>query len=397
MSKKNEKPQCIPLCYPDNYKWDKVKGKLVEKKKSRGLLVVCEDALEIIRSIDGPICPVAITGPARCGKSYIASQLIEPRTDKCVFETSAKMKPQTMGIWMSTDVFKKTLSNGTEVTVIILDTEGLDAYNAHKEDDMLMFALMALMSSVLVYNNKGSVNAEDINKLSWISKLNKVFRWSGDGQKTTTLLENEFIKFFPNFMWLLRDVTMSFMLTRDDEDVEVDFKNYLLEEVLKLEKESIMTETKVKEANATRRALLKSFPVFDALTLPMPSLDQSVLKDMDKGKNRGRLNQAFLKEVDVFISHCGTLMKPKKAWPYVGNINGHQFTKMLQQYVSGFSKTKSISVDAVVTSVIDALLQEVVGLVFADYCIAMDEYAKQPFLVRTTRSSISTTIVCLSQ
>ncbi|XP_070548508.1 guanylate-binding protein 5-like [Ptychodera flava] len=230
MSKVDEKPKCVPLCYPDNYYWDQKKAKLVEKKKARGRLVVCEDALDILRKIDGPICPVAVTGPARCGKSYIASQLIEPRPDYCVFQTSAKMKPQTMGIWMSTDVFQKTLSNGTEVTVIIMDTEGLDAYNAHKHDDMLMFALIALMSSVLVYNNKGSVSAEDINKLSWLNKLNDVFCWTEDYQKTSTPIENNFIRFFPNFIWLLRDATMSFVLTRHDDDEEVDFKQYLLEE-----------------------------------------------------------------------------------------------------------------------------------------------------------------------
>ncbi|XP_070548177.1 guanylate-binding protein 2-like [Ptychodera flava] len=376
MSKTYGKRKCVPLCYPDNYKWDKVKGKLVEKEKSRGQLVVCEDALEMIRSIDGPICPVAVTGPARSGKSYIASQLIEPRTEKCVFQTSAKMNPLTMGIWMSTNMFKKRLSNGTEVTVIILDTEGLDAYNAHEQDDMLMFALMALMSSVLVYNNKGSVGADDIKKLSWVNKFNDVFSLNRDAEGNKATTENEFIRFFPNFIWLLRDTTMSFTLIQDDEEVEVDFKNYLLNEVLKLEKENITTETRVKERNATRRALLKSFPVFDALTLPIPTLDKSVLEDMDKGKNTGKLNKDFLKDVDAFITRCGTLMKPKKAWPYAGNINGHQFTKMLRQYVSGFSATKSINMHAVVTSVIDALLVEEVERTFVDYRKAMDEYAE---------------------
>ncbi|XP_070547981.1 guanylate-binding protein 2-like [Ptychodera flava] len=278
---------------------------------------------------------------------------------------------------MSRKVFKKTLSNATEVTVIVLDTEGLDAYNAHKEDDMLMFALMALVSSVLVYNSKGSVHAEDINKLSWVNRLNDVFSLNGDAAKKKVPVEKEFIRFFPNFIWLLRDTTMSFMLTEDDQEVEVDFKHYLLDEILKIEEENVMTDARVKEANATRRALLKSFPVFDALTLPIPSLDASVLKDMHNGESTGRLNKHFLEEVDVFITRCGTLMKPKKAWPYPGNINGHQFAKMLEQYVSGFSATKSINMHAVVTSVIDALLVEEVERAFDDYRKAMNEYAEK--------------------
>ncbi|XP_070547982.1 guanylate-binding protein 4-like [Ptychodera flava] len=340
MGLSDKTPKCVPLCYPGNYKWDKAKGKLVEKEKKREQLVVCEDAMEIIRSIDGPICTVAVTGPARSGKSYIAR------------------------IWMSTDVFKKTLSNGTEVTVIILDTEGLDAHNAYKKDDMLLFALMALMSSVLVYNSSNTVRAEDLNKLSWVNRYIKVFSWSGSSRKKTTLLENEFIKFFPNFMWLLRAVTMSFVISQDDEDV------------LKQEMEEDTTEGVVTERNATRRALLKSFPVLDALTLSTPSIEKSVLEEMDKGENKGSLSKTFLADIDVFITRCGTLMKPKKAWPHDGNINGHQFANMLQQYVSRFSETEVINVDAVVPSVIEEQLQQVVDLVFTDYRHDMDEYAK---------------------
>ncbi|XP_070548121.1 guanylate-binding protein 7-like [Ptychodera flava] len=187
---------------------------------------------------------------------------------------------------------------------------------------MLMFALMALMSSVLVYNSSKSVYAGDLNKLSWVTELKNVFIGSGDGEQTKDALEDEFIKFFPNFMWLLRDSTMSFEPTRDDD------------------------------------------------------AGNDVLKDMDKGKNEGSLNQNFEKDVDVFIARCGALMKPKKAWPYVGNINGHQFTKMLEQYMSVFSETKSINVGAAVTCVITSLLQEVVEMTFKDYCNAMDSYAK---------------------
>ncbi|XP_070548033.1 guanylate-binding protein 2-like [Ptychodera flava] len=373
----DNEPKCVPLCYPDNYKWDKSKGKLVQRTDTRGQLVVCKDALDIIRSIKGPICPVAVTGPARSGKSYIASQLIEPRQQECVFKTSHKQKPETMGIWMSKNMFKRTLSNGTEVTVIILDTEGLDAYNAHKDDDMLIFALMALVSSLLVYNSSRTVCAEDIKKLSWVNRLINVFSRSGSSPKKITQLENEFIKFFPNFMWLLRDVSMSFEISRDGEDKKVDFRDYLLEEILKLEKEDGKTGAKVKELNATRRALLKSFPVFDAMTLPIPSAENSAVEEMGKGKNSRSINKTFLTGIDDFITRCRTLMKPKKAWPYAGNINGYQFAKMLQQYVSRFSESKSIDVVAVVPSVIEDQLRQVVELVFTDYRSDMDKYAKK--------------------
>ncbi|XP_070547917.1 guanylate-binding protein 2-like [Ptychodera flava] len=283
----------VPLCYPDNFEWDTEKGILVKKRRKRGKLVVCNDALEILRSIDGPICPIAVTGPARCGKSYIASQLIEPRPFDCVFQTSSKMQPQTMGIWMNTDVFKKTLRKGVEVTVVIMDTEGLGAYDAYSQDDLQLFSLMSLLSSVLVYNSRGSMTGEDIKKLSWVGTLGNVIHGGTDG-KTTKSQAKDFIRFFPNFMWLLRDVSMTFSVTRGDKEIEVDVKEYIFEEVLKMEEETGDSIDRIREYNSHRKALLRSFPVFDAVKLSTPSIDGDVLANMDKGENRKSLSQTFL-------------------------------------------------------------------------------------------------------
>ncbi|XP_070547956.1 guanylate-binding protein 4-like [Ptychodera flava] len=208
----------IPLCFPDNFEWDRGSGTLVKKRQARGKLVVCEDALEILRSIDGPICPIAVTGPARCGKSYIASQMVEPRPHDFV--------------WISTDVFKKKLRRGVEVTVVVMDTEGLGAYDAYSKDDLQMFSLMSLLASVLVYNSRGSMTGHDIKKLSWVGTLGNVINvdQTQTGKKSTT-------------------------------------------QVLKLGEETGDDDDRVKESNSYRKVLLKSFPVFDAFKLSTPSID----------------------------------------------------------------------------------------------------------------------------
>ncbi|XP_070548235.1 guanylate-binding protein 2-like [Ptychodera flava] len=376
MSTPSKKAQSIPLCYPDNFKWDRDNGVLVKGGSTRGKLVVCEDALEILRSIDGPICPIAVTGPARTGKSYIASQLIEPRPIDCVFTTSNKMKASTMGIWMCTEVFKKTLENGIEVTVIVLDTEGLGAYDAYKKDDMQLFALMCLLSSLLVYNCKGVMSAEDIKQLSLVGTLDKVLQGNKEGGGNKSLA-TDFINFFPNFMWLIRDVTLEFTITRDGEEVQVGAKKYILEEVLKIEKEDFRSDEKIKESNRLRRVLLTSFPMFDAMELTMPSLDPKVISVMNEGVNRNRLSQLFLDGIDDFVSRCGSLMKPKKAWPYVGNIHGKQFAKLVKQYVSEFAiNSDELFIHSAVNKVMEALLNEAEELAIMEYRSAMDSFAK---------------------
>ncbi|XP_070548305.1 guanylate-binding protein 2-like [Ptychodera flava] len=369
-------PQRIPLCYPDNFEWDREKGILVKKRKKRGKLVVCEDALEILRSIDGPICPVAVTGPARCGKSYIASQLIKPGPFDCVFQTSNKMQPQTMGIWMGTELSKKKIRKGIEVTVVVMDTEGLGAYDAYSQDDLQLFSLMSLLSSVLVYNSRGSMTAEDIKKLSWIGTLGNVIHVSQDG-KTTKSQAKDFIKFFPNFMWLLRDVSMAFSVSRGDEEIEVDVKDFILEEVLKLEEETGDSIDRVKEYNAYRKALLKSFPLFDAVKLSTPAIDADVLANMDKGENRTNLSPDFLTEIDIFLDRLMRLMKPKKAWPYVGNIHGQQFAELLKEYVSEFSSSGGVlNIHSVGSRVVETLLNDVQEKALHRYHSSMDEFSK---------------------
>ncbi|XP_070547966.1 guanylate-binding protein 4-like [Ptychodera flava] len=211
----------------DNFKWNRDEGELVRCGKTRGKLVVCEEALDVLRSIDGPICPVTVTGPARTGKSYLASQLIEPRPFDCAFKTSNQMQPETMGIWMSTDVFKKTLGNGEEVTVVVLDTEGLGAYDANSQDDVHLFTLICLLSSVLVYNCRGTMTGEDLMKLSLVGALDKVIRGDEVGYSDKPKAK-DFRKFFPNFLWVIRDVTLACTLRRGGKLVEVGMNEYML-------------------------------------------------------------------------------------------------------------------------------------------------------------------------
>ncbi|XP_070548247.1 guanylate-binding protein 1-like [Ptychodera flava] len=370
--------KAVPLCYPDNFDWVTELGTLVKKTESRGKLVVCEDALDILRSIDGLISPIAVTGLARCGKSYIASELIEPRPDECVFKMSNKMRPLTTGIWINTVPFKKRLENGTEVTVVVMDTEGLCAYDAHTPYDVQIFTLISILSSVMIYNSKGTLTAEDIKMLSLVDTLDQVIKGNNysDSRNAQT---KDFIQFFPNFMWLLRDATLNFSFTEDeedDEDDEVDIKDYILKEVLKLEEEDDKTPDHTIQKNRQREALLSYFPEFDAMTLSMPSHKPKVLAQMGLPGTRKRLSSSFNDGVDEFIERCGKLMKPKKAWPYVGNIHGKQFAELVKQYVANFDfEGQTLDVHAAGAKVLDELLFREQEEAYKDYCKNMDSFA----------------------
>ena len=65
--------------------------------------------------------------------------------------------------------FQHTLKSGEEVTVILLDTEGVDAVKAGSRGDTQIFTLSVLLSSFLVYNSSHIPRREDLNKMTYVT------------------------------------------------------------------------------------------------------------------------------------------------------------------------------------------------------------------------------------
>jgi len=58
-------------------------------------------------------------------------------------------------------------SNGKEFTVVLLDSEGIDAVTAEGSDDHCIFTLMILLASVLIYNSAGVPSRNDLDGLEY--------------------------------------------------------------------------------------------------------------------------------------------------------------------------------------------------------------------------------------
>jgi len=159
----------IPLCYPNDMSWDQKTNKCARLQDvERNKLILNPRAVEILRAITGPVCVISIVGPCRSGKSYILSRLISSAGETCHFDLGHEMDPKTMGIWMWDKPFRMKLKDGwDDVTMILLDTEGIDAANATDQGDSQIFTLSVLLSSLMIYNSMSVPKREDLNQMQY--------------------------------------------------------------------------------------------------------------------------------------------------------------------------------------------------------------------------------------
>ena len=58
-------------------------------------------------------------------------------------------------------------SSGQEFTVVLLDSEGIDASDGKGLDDHQIFTLTVLLASVLIYNSQGVPTRHDVEGLEY--------------------------------------------------------------------------------------------------------------------------------------------------------------------------------------------------------------------------------------
>lgn len=65
-------------------------------------------------------------------------------------------------------------SRGQEFTVVLLDSEGIDAADGESRDDNQIFTLTVLLASVLIYNSQGVPTRRDLEGLEYPSYIAKI-------------------------------------------------------------------------------------------------------------------------------------------------------------------------------------------------------------------------------
>ncbi|KAJ8332793.1 hypothetical protein SKAU_G00416890 [Synaphobranchus kaupii] len=244
---------------------------LIENDKDGNLRVVPQ-AVEILNQIDQLVVVVAVVGLYRSGKSYLMNKLAGKRKG---FALGATIQSNTKGIWMWCIPHPKKADH----TLVLLDTEGLgDVEKGDTKNDNWVFSLAVLLSSTLVYNSIGTIDNDALQRLHYVTELTehiKVKSQANDEDEST-----EFMRFFPSFVWTVRDFTLE--LEYDGKQITAD---QYLDNALKLK---CGHGKQVMAYNLPRNCLRNYFPtrkcfVFDRPTSAekMKHLDCLVDEDLE--------------------------------------------------------------------------------------------------------------------
>lgn len=317
--------RATPLCLPNNCKWDSSSGHYIKTGKMRTSLYVVDEALENLRRIKGPVCVVSIAGPYRKGKSFVLSETFnQPQ----VFPLGHHMEPETMGIWLWIVPDKFRDAKGQEITIVLLDSEGIDAVTGGGLDDNQIFTLTVLLASVLIYNSQGVPTRRDLEGLDFIVKLTHRIEVRSTTKHETKRSHRDseyFHKTFPFFIWLLRDVTQK--IPRDCSNV----KDYFLKKVFKVQDSSAAGQ----ESQKVAESILSFFPGFEAFTLPSPTVDPEALKSITE--NKSLINPLFISGLEDFRSLVRRILLPKNSVNDGELVTGEGLAVLVQLYVQAIN------------------------------------------------------------
>ncbi|XP_047581048.1 guanylate-binding protein 4-like isoform X2 [Lutra lutra] len=307
---------------------------LVENQKEQ--LTVNPEALEILNNISQPVVVVAIAGLSRTGKSYLMNCLAGQNHG---FQLNSTVRSETKGIWMWC-VPHSTKKNHT---LILLDTEGLgDVKKVDPKNDSWIFALTVLLSSTLIYNSMGTINHQALEQLHYVTELTQLIRAKSSSNSEEVKDSTEFVSFFPDFVWTVRDFTLELKIG----EAPITEDEYL-EDALKLVPEH-GTNPKIQNSNMPRECIRQFFPKRKCFVFDRPTSDRNLLFHLEKVPE-DKLDSAFQEQSKKFCTYIFNHTKTKTLREGI-TVTGSRLGTLLKAYVDAIKKGAVPCLENVVTT-----------------------------------------------
>ena len=283
-----------------------------------------EAAVKLLEKETRPVSVICVVGPYRTGKSYLLNRIKDKTAVAGAgsdgFALGANVEAATKGIWMWIGDFFGDPARA----LILLDTEGLD--DPDKGDsthDMTLFTLSLMLSSVFVYNTKGTIDAKSLDGLRYAAEISDYL--SADSGDCDAAPGKNLAQHFPELIWAVRD----HHLRLEIEGRAVTATEYL-EFCLRMKKG---TSARVAAYNALREALRSFFPSRRCCIFPPPVNAPDKMLVLDR-LLEADLEPAFVRAGNVFLDEVRKA-KPKSIQGTP--LNGRSFAFLAEQVTNVFS------------------------------------------------------------
>uniref|UniRef100_A0AAY4D9I6 GB1/RHD3-type G domain-containing protein n=1 Tax=Denticeps clupeoides TaxID=299321 RepID=A0AAY4D9I6_9TELE len=283
-----------------------------------GILRVKQKALDILQQIQNPVVVVGVVGLYRTGKSYLMNQLAGKQTG---FALGSTIESKTKGIWMWCVPHPSKAGH----TLVLLDTEGLgDIQKGDSKHDTKIFSLAVLLSSTLIYNSRGTIDNKAIEELQFVTEISEHIKFKSSDEVGDSA---HFVKFFPTFIWAVRDFTLELKLdnkcTTEDEYLELALQ-------LKTGTSKITTEY-----NLPRECIRNYFPSRKCFVFPFPTNPEN-LTALDHLESSDLLSNFLEKSREFcdFVFHESPVKKLQDGQ----TVNARVFGHLVKTYVDTISK-----------------------------------------------------------
>uniref|UniRef100_A0A3P9HLC9 Atlastin 3 n=1 Tax=Oryzias latipes TaxID=8090 RepID=A0A3P9HLC9_ORYLA len=214
---------------------------------------------------DKHVVVLSVAGAFRKGKSFLLDFMIRYMHRKVIgghcnwlgrddepltgFSWRGGSEPETTGIQLWSEVFVVQKSDGTEVAVVLMDTQGAFDDQSTVRDCATIFALSTMTSSIQIYNLSQNVQEDDLQQLQLFTEYGRL------------ALDEIFQKPFQSLMFLVRDWSFPY-------EYKYGFKggNDFLDKRLQVK------ETQHEELQTVREHIHSCFTNISCFLLPHPGL-----------------------------------------------------------------------------------------------------------------------------
>ncbi|KAL6497751.1 hypothetical protein OROHE_026990 [Orobanche hederae] len=313
------------------------------------------EAVALLQLVKQPVGVVSVCGVARQGKSFILNQLLGRSSG---FHVASTHRPCTKGLWLWSTPIKRTALDGTEYSLLLLDSEGIDAYDQTGTYSTQIFSLAMLLSSMFIYNQMGGIDEAALDRLSLVTEMTKHIRLRASGGRSTA---SELGQFSPIFVWLLRD----FYLDLVEDNRRITPRDYL-----ELALRPVQGGGRdVSAKNEIRESIRALFPDRECHTLVRPLSNENDLQRLDQIP-LDNLRPEFRSGLDSFTRFVFERARPKHMGGTV--MTGPIFARITQSYLDALNNGAVPTITSSWQSVEEAECQRAYELSTEMYMSAFD-------------------------